>query len=73
MPVIALMSLADWAPEMLSTHRGDRPTYTASVDWWSLGCLLYEMVQGKCPFRTKAAKKFLPDADEVCAFPLLWQ
>ncbi|TKC37065.1 hypothetical protein EI555_009302 [Monodon monoceros] len=25
--------------------------YTFSPDWWGLGCLIYEMIQGQSPFR----------------------
>eukprot|EP00636_Phaeomonas_parva_P000110 CAMPEP_0118879884 /NCGR_PEP_ID=MMETSP1163-20130328/19561_1 /TAXON_ID=124430 /ORGANISM="Phaeomonas parva, Strain CCMP2877" /LENGTH=652 /DNA_ID=CAMNT_0006816131 /DNA_START=254 /DNA_END=2213 /DNA_ORIENTATION=- len=49
-----------WAPEMIrrdpATKR--RGTYDEKVDWWSYGCLLYEFVIGKCPFRTRAAKEW---------------
>ena len=34
------------APEIL-TDDG----YDSSVDWWSLGCVMYEMLVGKVPFR----------------------
>ena len=30
------------APEVVKNER-----YTFSPDWWSLGCLVYEMIQGK--------------------------
>eukprot|EP01137_Pigoraptor_chileana_P006770 Opistho-2@51449 len=36
------------APELLQAER-----YGASVDWWGLGCVLYEMIDGQCPFRKK--------------------
>lgn len=25
--------------------------YTFSPDWWGLGCLIYEMIEGQSPFR----------------------
>ena len=34
------------APEILSDEG-----YDNSVDWWSLGCVMYEMLVGKSPFR----------------------
>ncbi|KAI9319819.1 kinase-like protein, partial [Dichotomocladium elegans] len=41
-------SMAYMAPEVL-TKRG----YNASVDWWSLGVVCYELMFGKRPFRGK--------------------
>ena len=29
--------------------------YTHSVDWWSLGVLIFELVSGKTPFRAKSS------------------
>lgn len=34
------------APEIINNEK-----YTFSPDWWGLGCLLYEMIQGHSPFR----------------------
>lgn len=34
------------APEVLDNQR-----YSYSPDWWSYGCLMYEMIEAKCPFR----------------------
>ncbi|KAM4854764.1 G protein-coupled receptor kinase 4 isoform 2-T2 [Thomomys bottae] len=34
------------APEVI-----DNETYTFSPDWWGLGCLIYEMIQGHSPFK----------------------
>jgi serine/threonine protein kinase len=34
------------APEVLNNEH-----YTFSPDWWGLGCLIYEMIQGHSPFR----------------------
>ena len=34
------------APEILSDDG-----YDSTVDWWSLGCVMYEMLVGKAPFR----------------------
>lgn len=39
------------APEVISHER-----YGFSVDWWGLGCILYEMLQGECPFRRRKEK-----------------
>ena len=34
------------APEVVKNER-----YTFSPDWWGLGCILFEMIEGKAPFR----------------------
>ncbi|TPX38463.1 hypothetical protein SeMB42_g06728 [Synchytrium endobioticum] len=41
-------SMAYMAPEILA-----KTGYFASVDWWSLGVVLYELAFGKRPFRAK--------------------
>lgn len=30
--------------------------YSYSVDWWGLGCLIFEMIEGKSPFRARKEK-----------------
>ncbi|CAJ1069955.1 G protein-coupled receptor kinase 5 [Xyrichtys novacula] len=42
-------TLGYMAPELIS-HKH----YGLSVDWWGLGCLIYEMTAGQPPFRTRA-------------------
>lgn len=39
------------APEVLNNQR-----YGLSPDYWGLGCLLYEMVEGQSPFRGRKEK-----------------
>ncbi|XP_057561312.1 G protein-coupled receptor kinase 4 isoform X1 [Hippopotamus amphibius kiboko] len=39
-------TLGYMAPEVLN-----REGYTFSPDWWGLGCLIYEMIQGHSPFK----------------------
>uniref|UniRef100_A0A8D0HDJ0 G protein-coupled receptor kinase n=1 Tax=Sphenodon punctatus TaxID=8508 RepID=A0A8D0HDJ0_SPHPU len=36
------------APEVITNER-----YTFSTDWWGLGCLIYEMIEGQSPFRAR--------------------
>ncbi len=33
---------------MIDNHR-----YTFGPDWWGLGCVVYEMIAGDCPFRKR--------------------
>lgn len=37
------------APEQL-TNSLEKRSYTKSVDWWALACVIYEMVNGQTPF-----------------------
>ena len=41
------------APEILL-----KKGYNKSVDWWSLGCVLYEMLYCRLPFKFKKGQKF---------------
>uniref|UniRef100_A0A8C4RIH1 G protein-coupled receptor kinase n=1 Tax=Erpetoichthys calabaricus TaxID=27687 RepID=A0A8C4RIH1_ERPCA len=36
------------APEVIKNE-----SYTFSPDWWGLGCILFEMIQGQSPFRRR--------------------
>lgn len=36
------------APEVIDNHR-----YTFGPDWWGLGCVVFEMIAGECPFRKR--------------------
>ncbi|CAJ0962323.1 unnamed protein product, partial [Mesorhabditis belari] len=39
------------APEIIKNER-----YSYGVDWWGVGCLIYEMIEGKAPFRQRKEK-----------------
>lgn len=39
------------APEVI---KGEH--YSFGVDWWGLGCILYEMIEGHSPFRKHKEK-----------------
>ncbi|KAM4708513.1 G protein-coupled receptor kinase 4 isoform 2-T2 [Discoglossus pictus] len=39
------------APEVINNE-----SYTFSPDWWGLGCLVFEMIQGQSPFRKRKEK-----------------
>lgn len=39
------------APEVI-----DNEKYSFSPDWFSLGCLLFEMIEGQAPFRARKEK-----------------
>lgn len=41
-----------YAPEMVKNH-----SYSFSVDWWTLGVLVYEMTDGRPPFRSSNVLK----------------
>ncbi|XP_063638247.1 G protein-coupled receptor kinase 5 isoform X4 [Pan troglodytes] len=43
--------LDDYAPEVLNNQR-----YGLSPDYWGLGCLIYEMIEGQSPFRGRKEK-----------------
>ncbi|MFT7817258.1 G protein-coupled receptor kinase 6-like [Arapaima gigas] len=51
-------TLGYMAPEVVNNQR-----YTFSPDWWSLGCLLYEMIAGRSPF-TQSKKKLVREEVE---------
>ena len=40
-------------PEYLAPEIIEGKKYTKSCDWWSLGCIFYEMIVGRHPFRRK--------------------
>nr|XP_054109517.1 G protein-coupled receptor kinase 4 isoform X2 [Callithrix jacchus] len=51
--------LDDRAPEVVSNEN-----YTFSPDWWGLGCLIYEMIQGHSPFRKFKEKVRREEVDQ---------
>ncbi|KAJ1958104.1 hypothetical protein GGI12_004825 [Dipsacomyces acuminosporus] len=49
------------APEILDTSS----SYDFSVDWWSMGILLYEMLTGAVPFKGKAPAQILKNINKM--------
>jgi G protein-coupled receptor kinase len=47
------------APEVIGNHR-----YTFQPDWWGLGCMVYEMVHGECPFRQRKERVTRDDVEQ---------
>lgn len=41
------------APELISSNLSSRRTQTRAVDWWALGCCLFEFIYGCPPFWDK--------------------
>ena len=39
------------APEVIKSEY-----YSFSPDWWGLGCIVYEMIEGQSPFRQRKEK-----------------
>ncbi|CAM9523099.1 unnamed protein product [Discosporangium mesarthrocarpum] len=51
-----------WSPEMrLRESTGKRVPYNQCVDWFSLGCVVYEFLHGTSPFRTARAENWCAD------------
>lgn len=48
------------APELLN-----KTPYRTSVDWWALGCSIYEMVAGYTPFKGPESQKQKVEKEEV--------
>lgn len=56
------------APEVI-----DNEKYAFSPDWFSFGCLLYEMIEGQAPFRARKEKVKREEVDRrVKVFPILY-
>uniref|UniRef100_A0A8C2CJI3 G protein-coupled receptor kinase n=1 Tax=Cyprinus carpio TaxID=7962 RepID=A0A8C2CJI3_CYPCA len=50
------------APEVIQNE-----SYSFSPDWWGLGCLIYEMIQGQSPFRRRKERVKREEVDRrVC-------
>lgn len=52
----------------------DNEKYSFSPDWFSFGCLLYEMIEGQAPFRARKEKVKREEVDrrvKVCPIVLL--
>lgn len=45
----------------LRNSAGKRVPYNECVDWFSLGCILYEFLRGMSPFRTERALEWCAD------------
>lgn len=48
------------SPEVVENER-----YTFSPDWWALGCLVYEMIEGQSPFQQRKKKIKREDVERL--------
>ena len=55
-------------PEYLAPVIIEGKKYTKSVDWWALGCIFYEMLTGKHPFRRKRRDDMFESITKVRPF-----
>jgi serine/threonine protein kinase len=55
------------APEVI-----DNEKYTFSPDWFSFGCLIYEMIEGQAPFRARKEKVSDSQCIYLCASSVLY-
>lgn len=55
--VLCFVFILFTAPEVIGKKK-----YGTSVDWWGLGCLIYEMIAGQSPFRDKRER---PNSSEM--------
>ncbi|KAJ1904916.1 hypothetical protein LPJ81_002215 [Coemansia sp. IMI 209127] len=49
------------APEVLNSSQA----YDVSVDWWSLGVLIYEMLTGSVPFKGRAPQQIISNINKM--------
>ena len=49
-------SIYDLKNQLIYPEIVDNEKYSYSPDWFSLGCLIYEMIEGKAPFRARKEK-----------------
>lgn len=61
-----MFTIGYMAPEVI-----DNEKYSFSPDWFSFGCLIYEMIEGQAPFRLRKEKVKREEVDrrvKVCLY-----
>lgn len=65
--VFVIVYIGYMAPEVI-----DNEKYSFSPDWFSFGCLLYEMIEGQAPFRLRKEKVKREEVDRRVKVQLIY-
>ena len=57
------------SPNYMAPEIVNHLPYTKAVDWWSCGCIIYNMVTGQPPFKSQTREELFK---RILSYPLEW-